>query len=64
MVSFFEERPPSFGGLRRGDPHVANPLSTLSPNKEVHSNNNLIREIENYNEGTEVDTQVQPLDPP
>ena len=61
---FFEGRPPSLGGQRKGEPHAANPLLKHSFDEDVHSNDDLIHEIENYTEGAEGDAQVQLLDSP
>ena len=43
---------------------MANPPPELPPNEEVHSDEDLIGEVENYNKEAERDAQTQPLDPP
>ena len=42
---------------------MANPTPLPPPDKDVHFDDDIIREVENYTEGAEGDSQVQALDP-
>ena len=51
-------------GRRREEPHVGNPTLLPPPDGDVHSDDDIICEVENYTEGVEGDAYVQAFNPP
>ena len=43
---------------------MANPTPSFPPDEDVHYDDDIIREVENYTEGAKGDAQVQAFDPP
>ena len=64
LPSFFDESHSSFEEQHRVETREANPTPLPPPDEDVHSDNDLIHEVENYAEGVKGDSQVQALDPP
>ena len=64
LPSFFDGIPSSFGGLHRGETPVVNPPLALPFKEEMHSNDDIFREIEDYSEEAKRGDQVQDVDPP